>query len=172
MLGVMQVVALILVGVALVPALAHALELPGKKRLTQDAYLAVQTIYYPGFTIAGVAEPLGVISTIILLCLTPPGGVEFWLTLVALLGLLEMQLVYWLITHPVNRYWLQGQNLSSLGSGFFSVASAKRPGGQVETHSVNWTVLRDRWEYSHLVRAILVLVSLVALVLALVLGLG
>ncbi len=86
MLGVMQVVTLILVGVALVPALAHVLELPGKKRLTQDAYLAVQTIYYPGFTIAGIAEPLSLISTIVLLCLTPPGGVDFWLTLVALLG--------------------------------------------------------------------------------------
>jgi hypothetical protein len=44
----MQVVALIFVGVALMPALAHALELPGKKRLTQDVYFAVQTIYYPG----------------------------------------------------------------------------------------------------------------------------
>ncbi len=166
MLGVMQVVTLILVGVALVPALAHVLELPGKKRLTQDAYLAVQTIYYPGFTIAGIAEPLSLISTIVLLCLTPPGGVDFWLTLVALLGLLGTQVVYWLITHPVNRHWLEGQRLSSPGSRFFSVGSANRP-GQTETRPVSWTVLRDRWEYSHVVRASLVLVSLVALILAL-----
>jgi hypothetical protein len=167
MLGVMQVVAAVLVGVALVPALAHALELPGKKRLTQDAYLAVQTIYYPGFTIAGIAEPLSLISTIILLFLTPPGTVDFWLTLVAVLGLLGMQVVYWLITHPVNKHWLQGQKLGGLGSGFFSLASPTGPGEQSQTGAVSWTVLRDRWEYSHLVRAILVLVSLVALVLAL-----
>jgi hypothetical protein len=172
MAGVMQVVALILVGVALVPALAHALEWPGKKRLTQDAYFAVQTIYYPGFTVAGIAEPLSLIATIALLCLTPAGGLDFWLTLVALLGLLGMQVVYWLITHPVNRYWLQGQRLSSVGSGFFSLASVNRPDGQDEPHSVSWTVLRDRWEYSHLVRALLVLISLVALVLAVAHGSG
>jgi hypothetical protein len=34
--------------VAAVPALAHALELPGKMRLTKDAYFAMQHIYYPG----------------------------------------------------------------------------------------------------------------------------
>jgi hypothetical protein len=167
MLGVMQVVALIFVGVALVPALAHALELPGKKRLTQDVYFAVQTIYYPGFTIAGIAEPLSLIATAILLYLTPPGRADFWLTIVAFLGLVGMQLVYWLVTHPVNRYWLQGEKLGSLGSGFFSLASASGSRGPGDTRSVSWTVLRDRWEYSHLTRAILVLVSLVALVIAL-----
>jgi hypothetical protein len=166
MLGVLQAIALILVGVALVPALAHVLELPGKKRLSEDAYFAVQTIYYPGFTVAGIAEPLSLIATITLLCFTPAGGVDFWLTLVAVVGLLGMQVVYWLITHPVNRYWIQGQRLGSLGAGFFSLAPTKRPGGQSETHSVSWIVLRDRWEYSHLVRALLVLASLVALVLA------
>ena len=90
-----------------------------------------------------------------------------WLTLVAFLGLVGMQLVYWLVTHPVNRYWLQGEKLSSLGSGFFSLASASGSRRQGETRSVSWTVLRDRWEYWHLTRAILVLVSLVALVIAL-----
>jgi hypothetical protein len=77
-----------------------------------------------------------------------------------------MQLVYWLVTHPVNRYWLQGEKLSSLGSNFFSFAASTRPGEEGDTQTVSWTVLRDRWEYSHLARAILVLVSLVALLLA------
>lgn len=30
------------------PALAHAMEYPGKMRLSRDAYLTVQPIYYPG----------------------------------------------------------------------------------------------------------------------------
>jgi hypothetical protein len=113
MFDVLQVLTVILVVLAMAPALAHALELPGKMRLTKDAYLAMQPIYYPGFTIAGgLGEAGGMISTSILLALTPLGSADFWLTLVALLGLIGMQAVYWLFTHPVNKFWLQGEKLS------------------------------------------------------------
>jgi hypothetical protein len=54
-----RVLALILIVLAMVPALARALELPGKLRLTKDAYFALQFIYYPGFTIAGISEGSG-----------------------------------------------------------------------------------------------------------------
>jgi hypothetical protein len=37
-------------------SLAHALELPGKMRLCKESYVKTQTIYYPGFTIGGLAE--------------------------------------------------------------------------------------------------------------------
>ena len=37
-------------------ALAHALERPGKMRLSKE--LAIQPIYYPGFTFGGTAEPM------------------------------------------------------------------------------------------------------------------
>jgi hypothetical protein len=70
MVEVLQVLAVVLVGLAVVPALAHALELPGKKRLSQDAYMAVQPIYYPGFTIVGgIGEAGGLIVTLLLLLL-------------------------------------------------------------------------------------------------------
>jgi hypothetical protein len=55
-------------------SLAHALELPGKMRLGKDAYLSVQTIYYPGFTIGGIAEPLGILALIALLVFVPLGA--------------------------------------------------------------------------------------------------
>ena len=146
-------------------ALAHALELPGKMRLSKDAYYAMQSIYYPGFTIGGFAEPAGLILSIILLFLTPLGTADFWLILAALLGLIGMQAVYWLFTHPVNNFWLQGQKISGLGSGFFSFgADRSRP--QNETHSAEWTDLRNQWEYSHVARAGLALASLTALVIA------
>lgn len=48
----LQIFSIILVTLALTPALAHALELPGMRRLSQDVYVAVQKIYYPGFTLA------------------------------------------------------------------------------------------------------------------------
>jgi hypothetical protein len=101
------------------------------------------------------------ISTMVLLLLTPKGTLEFWLTLAALLGLVAMHAVYWLVTHPVNKIWLQGENLSGLGAGFFSFAST---GGQRETRPADWTDLRDRWEYSHVARAALSSLSLAALV--------
>jgi hypothetical protein len=53
MLHVLQVVSVTLVAVALAFSLAHAAEFPGKLRLSQKAYLAVQPIYYSGFTIGG-----------------------------------------------------------------------------------------------------------------------
>ena len=56
------------------------------------------------------------------------GGPEFWLTLVALLGLAGMQAVYWIFTHPVNRFWLKGESLGRAGAGFFSFASSSKHG--------------------------------------------
>jgi hypothetical protein len=162
---VMQILAAILVTMAMAPPLAHALELPGKMRLDRETYRAVQPIYYPGFTIAGNAEPLAIVSTVVLLVLTPSGSTSFWLTLVALLGLVGMQAVYWLFTHPVNKFWVEGEDMGRFGSGFFSFG-ADRPRLGNETHPLDWTRLRDRWEYSHVTRAALASVSLVALVVA------
>jgi hypothetical protein len=67
MLSILQVLTVVFVAFAMAPALAHAFELPGKMRLAKDQYFAVQRIYYPGFTIAGIDEPAGFISTIALL---------------------------------------------------------------------------------------------------------
>jgi hypothetical protein len=75
--------------------------------------------------------------------LTPGGTPGFWLTLVALLGLIAMHAVYWIVTHPVNKFWLQQENLGGFGSGFFSFG-ANRAG--LSTEARPWTALRDRWE--------------------------
>jgi Anthrone oxygenase len=165
MFHLLQVVTVILVAVAMALSLAHALELPGKMRLDKKAYYAVQPIYYPGFTIGGgVGDFGGTLVTIILLFLTPWGSADFWLTLVALLGLIGMHAVYWLFTHPVNQFWLEGEKLDKFSSGFFSFGT-KRSKLEKETPP-DWTELRNRWEYSHVARAGLALVSLIALVIA------
>jgi len=165
MLDILQVLVVLLVAVAMALALAHALELPGKMRLTQDDYYAVQPIYYPGFTIGGFAEPAGLILTIILLFFIPFGTPDFWLTVVAVLGLIGMQATYWLFTHPVNKFWLQDQKLSGLGSGFFSLG-ANRSRLLNKSRAVDWTNLRNRWEYSHVARAGFAFASLTTLVVA------
>ena len=161
---VVHVLDVLLVAVAMALALAHALELPGKMRLSREEYLVVQPIYYPGFTVGGLAEPLGLLATALLLILTPVASREFWLALIALLGLVGMQAVYWVVTHPVNRFSLRDEGLGAAGAEFFAADPARRAGRQGD----DWQALRDRWEYSHVARALCGIVSLLALVVALV----
>jgi len=166
MFHVMQIVTITLVALAMAPALAHALEFPGKRRLNRDDYVAVQAIYYPGFTIAGIAEAAGLVAVIALLLFTPRETTAFWLTVVAMFGMLGMQIVYWTLIHPINQFWLQSANatVGNLGGGFFAFDPAGRTGGT----QADWTNLRDRWEYSHVARAGLAFLSFLSLVLAIV----
>lgn len=166
MLEVLQVLALVLISVGVSLSLAHALELPGKLRLTKEAYLGVQTIYYPGFTIGGFFGEFGaMVATLAFLIFTSPGSVAFWLTLAALLTLLVMHGIYWVLIHPVNKVWLKDQKLAGAGAAFFAIRVTDKPEPSADQ---DWTVLRDRWEYSHVARAVLAMLSLIAVATAVV----
>lgn len=158
MLQTLQAIAIILAAFTMAQMLAHALEFPGKRRLDRDTYLKVQTIYYPGFTIGGAFEPLSVIATFALLLATPFGTTSFWLTATTLAGLCLAHAIYWVVTHPVNKVWVKDEQLSKSGDAFFAAGNATATG--------DWIELRDRWEWSHVVRAALAVASLVALVVA------
>jgi hypothetical protein len=166
MVQALQVISVLLVSIAMALSLAHALELPGKLRLPREAYIAVQPIYYPGFTIGGlVGEAGGIVATSLLTVATPWGSQAFWLTLAALATLLAMHAVYWVLTHPVNGFWLRGARIARTGAGFFEFD----PMGRSHTIGhprVNWAALRDRWEYSHVARATLALAALILLLIA------
>jgi hypothetical protein len=163
MLGTMQVLALILVAIAMALSLAHALEFPGKKRLGKDTYIAVQAIYYPGFTVGGISEPLGILAVLLLLLLIPLATSVFWLTLAAFVALVLMHATYWMMTHPVNKFWLAGENLAGFSAGFFSF-------GAGASHEMpEWTALRDRWEYSHVLRAVFAAIAFILLAIGIVL---
>src|SRR5262245_8128218 len=161
----LQVVTVLLVAVALSLSLAHALELPGKRRLSKDTYLAVQTIYYPGFTYGGFAEGLGLLATLVLVLMTSTGQPAFWWTLIAFVALVAMQAAYWVITHPVNKFWLKEAQLEGFGAGFFSLDPTKQ-GAASEGAADGWMRLRDRWEYSHVLRAGLGVIALIAMTIA------
>jgi len=165
MFQMIEIISILLVALALAPALAHLLEFPGKSRLTKDAYLSVQPIYYPGFTIAGgIGEVGGLISVLVILVLTPQNVPAFWLRLVALAAMVGMQIVFWLFTQPVNKFWLQGTSLGGFGEPFFNVGSH-----HVRPDDPNgWKKMRDRWEYSHVVRAGLASLGFLLLVVAVV----
>ena len=112
---ILEVITIFLVAIAMSMAVAHALEFPGKLRLDHKTYATVQTIYYPGFTVAGVGEPLAAVAVLILLLILPGRGTAFWWVLSAFIALLLMHAVFWFVTQPTNRYWLRSQKLSRAG---------------------------------------------------------
>ena len=76
--------------------------------------------------------------------------------------MLAMHATYWLVTHPVNKFWLKDANLKGASAAFFEAGA-----GSFETE--DWRNLRDRWEMSHIVRAVLSFAAFVLLVIALAL---
>jgi hypothetical protein len=154
---VLQVLAILLTAVAMSPAVAHAFEFPGKMRLGRESYSAVQAIYYPGFTVLGMAEPAAILAVLLLLILSPRGTPAFALTLIALAALAGMQIMYWLLVYPTNSFWMR-----SPGGSVF----AFRPAGRTVGVEPDWTRRRDRWEYSHIARAALAFIGFLALVMA------
>ena len=164
MLLFLQVLTLFLVAVAMSMALAHALEFPGKRRLDERTYVAVQTIYYPGFTLGGIGEVLAVIATLILLLVMRNGGAPFWWIFAAFIAILSMHAVFWFITQPANRYWTKNIRLGKAGGKFFA---AEQPGEHsTEDKHQDWRQVRDQWEYSHIARAVLSTIALIALAVA------
>jgi hypothetical protein len=163
---VLQVVTVLLVALAAALPLAHALELPGKMRLDEGAYVAVQPIYYPGFTVAaGIGEAGGMIATAVLLIFTPSSSQAFPWTIAALVALVAMHLAYWVVTHPVNKFWLAKQDLKGLGGGFFRFDPLNRSAPAASGEDP-WKRMRNRWEYSHVLRAALATTALLCLVMA------
>ena len=73
-------------------------------------------------------------------------------------SLVAAHAVYWLVTYPVNGFWTRNIQLTGLAATFFSVLS-----GSVGD---DWERLRDVWEYSHVARSVLAMLSLVFMTLA------
>lgn len=165
MYPLLEIITCLLVAAAMAPALAHVLEMPGKMRLDRQHYFVVQRIYYPGFTAAGIAEPGSILATMILAALVPLGTAKFWLVATAFLAMTAMQVVFWTVTQPVNRTWVKDIKLSKSAKVFFDTERERPSAADGE----EWTVLRDRWENSHLIRAALAVLGFVALLLAIVL---
>lgn len=159
MFYVLQILTVMLIALTMALSLAHALEYPGKLRLSKDEYLTVQPIYYPGFTFAGIGEMLGVFLSLAVALLTPRNSAAFWLWWLAFVAMLLTHITYWLVTHPVNNFWLRGVKIGNAATRFFGFDVL--PAGRAD-----WTALRDRWEFSHIARAIFATGALLAAVIA------
>lgn len=157
----LQVLTLVLVASTLAFSLAHVGEWSGKLRLNREDYFTTQTIYYPGFTIGGISEPVSILALIALVVSTGWQGPAFGWLLAALTSMIVMHLVFWLVTQPVNKIWLRDQELGAAGAAFFDRKKKQEP-----PKSDDWKKLRDRWEYSHAVRALFALLGLIFLGIA------
>jgi hypothetical protein len=162
MLLAFEVFTVFLTAIAMGLALAHALEYPGKLRLDEQTYRAVQAIYYPGFTIGGIAEPVAAIAVLVLLVILRDRREQFSWVLAAFIALVAMHAVFWSVTQPVNRYWLKDQKLSEAGAKFFDTGQINAP-DRSGTGATDWRSFRNRWEYSHIVRAILSAIAFIAI---------
>ena len=162
---VFQVITVFLASIAMSLAVAHALELPGKMRLNKENYIATQTIYYPGFTIGGASEGLSILAALVLLLLTPANTQPFWWIFAGLICLAAMHAAYWVLTHPVNRFWTRNLNLEGASANFFARGKDKLA-AQNASPDERWMNFRNRWEYSHVFRAVLAAAALISLIVA------
>ncbi|OGB25753.1 MAG: DUF1772 domain-containing protein [Burkholderiales bacterium RIFCSPLOWO2_02_FULL_57_36] len=164
----LKLLCILLVSISMALALAHALELPGKLRLEKKDYLTVQEIYYPGFTVGGFAEVLGLLALAGLLYFIPIDNPSFKWTLASFIALAALHATYWILTHPTNKFWLQNKNLKGTGAVFFESGSASTEKGQGMDENL-WKRYRNRWEASHVIRAVLGVGSLMFLAYAIAL---
>jgi len=160
----LEVLTVTLVAVVMGLSLAHALEFPGKMRLGKQEYLTTQAIYYPGFTIGGgIGEVLGIIATLLLVIFTPHDNPAFPWTVIGFIAVTVTHLIFWVVTQPVNRYWVSQLKLPSVAQRFFSVDAEVQ---EVNSVQDQWEALRNKWEYSHVARAVTAGIGLVSLTVA------
>jgi hypothetical protein len=129
--------ALILSSVTIVSPLAGALEGPGGVRLSRAHFVVLGQVYYPGFTLQGLAEPLAVLAIAIFLTSLPLGTAAFRLAAFALLAEAAAHSLYWALIVPMNGVWLAG---------------------------VPSSPLQDRWERAHVGRSVASTAAFVLLV--------
>jgi hypothetical protein len=137
---VIQFCAILFTALALAPALAHVMELPNKIRMPRDAYLTVQSIYR-GWQFVGIVVVGALVSTFLLMQVADASA--FAPALIAFLCIVATQVVFWVLTFPVN---LRTRNWTNLAG--------------------DWLRLRRRWEFSHALSAALNLVAMVCTTIA------
>ena len=139
---------LVLASVTIVSPLAGVHDARGDVRLSRERFVALRGLYYPGFTLEGLAEPLAVLALSVLLASIARSTPAFWLVALALAAEAGAHLLYWVLIVPINRDWLAGEK------------------GAVER-----AALLERWERSHVYRVV-ASTAAVALLAAAILAAG
>jgi hypothetical protein len=140
----LQVIAVVLVALCLVPTGAHLLEMPGKMAMGKDAYFATQLIYN-GWALFGIVEAAAIVATLLVAWIErgQPMAMGF---AAASAGLIVASLVaFFSLTYPGN-----------VATSNWTVAPD------------NWEALRHNWEVGHATGAVLTFLSLLAVTISVV----
>ena len=133
-----QFIAIILTALALVPAGAHLLELVHKITLDRAQYLTVQQLYR-GWAFLGAVLIAALLANLALTIRSRRQGRPMRLAAIATLLLAANLTIFFIWTFPANQ-----------ATGNWTVMPA------------DWEALRNQWEYSHAVNALLTFLALSA----------
>ncbi len=106
------------------------------------------------------------VAALALLVTTDIDSPAFVWTLASFLALIAMHSIYWIVTHPVNKFWLKDQKLKGSGALFFGIGQSAADLVAGNDPDTVWSTLRNRWEYSHVVRAMCAGVAMVTVTVA------
>ncbi len=137
-----QLAAIVLVALALVPAGAHFFEMPNKMGLDPDRYMTVQSIY-TGWALFGIVIYAALAATLAHAYVVRREPRALALSLGAFLCIAATQVIFWTYTYPMN-------------AASKSWTVMPQP----------FEAARRQWEYSHAVNAGITLLALFLIVAA------
>jgi hypothetical protein len=130
---------LLFISIAIIPSMAHLLELKQKMTLGRDEYVFVQQLYR-GWGITGVFSVAAMVSTLVMAFLSRPIRGRYILCLLSFTSLLITQILFWMVTYPIDRLTNNWTNPNQ-----------------------DWMLSRMYWEYSHAANAAIGFIALLFL---------
>ncbi len=143
-LRLLQFLAIVLTALALIPAGAHLFELPNKIGLPRDSYLVVQGIY-AGWALFGIVYLAALVTNVVLAIKLRRQRPAFLFVLTAALCLVVFFAVFFAWTFPANQATANWTTMPD-----------------------NWTELRQEWEYSHAMNAVVMFIALCSVTLSVI----
>jgi hypothetical protein len=143
-LRVVHFLAVVLTALAFVPAGAHLFELPNKIDLPQDAYLTIQGIY-AGWAWFGIIDLAALILNVVLAIKLRRQRLAFSFAVAAALCFVVSLAIFFTWTFPTNQATANWTTLPD-----------------------DWSRLRQEWEFSHAVNAVVMLIALCSVTLTVI----
>jgi hypothetical protein len=143
-LRVVQFFAVVLTALAVVPAGAHLFELPNKIDLPRDAYLVVQGVY-AGWALFGIVDLAALVMNVVLAVRLRRQPPAVYFAAVAAVCFVVFFAIFFPWTFTANQATANWTTLPD-----------------------NWSGLRQEWEYSHAVNAVVMLIALCSVTLAVI----
>ena len=140
-------ITILLVSLTMAMSVSHLLQLPARFNVEPSLWVTLQAFNLPFSPLIGIIlEGCAWVATVVLAFLIRQRRPAYRWTVVAMMAMMAAQVAWWLLIFPANlaiETWTP------------------------TTMPIEWTRVRDQWEYTHVVRAVLHILSLSALVLSL-----